>query len=55
MSTVSNQASNYNRRASIASNDILNRHNANFHIESEIGKGSKFLVTFQTNSPNLLQ
>ena len=34
---------------------ILNRHNANFHIESEIGKGSKFLVTFQTNSPNLLQ
>ena len=34
---------------------ILNRHNANFHIESEIGKGSKFLVTFQTNRPNLLQ
>ena len=33
---------------------ILNRHNANFHIESEIGKGTKFLVTFKTNNPNLL-
>ena len=25
---------------------ILNRHNANFQIESEMGKGSKFIVTF---------
>ncbi len=34
---------------------ILNRHNASFHVESEIGKGSKFLVTFKINNPNLLQ
>jgi len=32
---------------------ILNRHNANFQIESEIGIGSKFLVTFNNKKPSL--
>ena len=30
---------------------ILNRHNANFQIESEMGKGSKFIVTFDKGKP----
>ena len=32
---------------------ILNRHNANFLIESEMGKGSKFIVTFDKKKPRL--
>ena len=32
---------------------ILNRHNANFQIESEMGKGSKFIVTFDKGRPAL--
>ena len=32
---------------------ILNRHNANFQIESEMGKGSKFIVTFDKKKPRL--
>ena len=32
---------------------ILNRHNANFLIESEMGKGSKFIVTFDKKKPSL--
>ena len=32
---------------------ILNRHNANFQIESEMGKGSKFIVTFDKGRPTL--
>ena len=32
---------------------ILNRHNANFQIESEIGKGSKFIVTFDKGRSTL--
>jgi len=30
---------------------ILNRHNANFQIESDMGKGSKFIVTFDKGKP----
>ena len=32
---------------------ILNRHNANFQIESEMGKGSKFIVTFDKGRSTL--
>jgi len=32
---------------------ILNRHNANFQIESEMGKGSKFIVTFDRGRSTL--
>ena len=32
---------------------ILNRHNANFQIESEMGKGSKFIVTFDKGRSGL--
>ena len=32
---------------------ILNRHNANFLIESEMGKGSKFIVTFDKKKSSL--
>ena len=32
---------------------ILNRHNANFQIESEMGKGSKFIVTFDKGKSTL--
>ena len=32
---------------------ILNRHNANFQIESEMGKGSKFIVTFNKGRSTL--
>ena len=32
---------------------ILNRHNANFQIESEMGKGSKFIVTFDNGRSTL--